>query len=1154
MKASALSAAIVLALGVSSVNATPLRLWVDAAAPGIEQLESATAPNLLLLRAGVFNPGTQALRFASDTLTNTKDSRYAVIQFDPANAPSAEQLRALDLTVVGFVPNSAYVVRVGAVPLTKVAAHPAITWADGYVAGWKVEPSLLLPGPTTARGSGQLEIDGFSGESAERLAQAIAKLAPEARVDSLRSDAVNPRVRIDAPLEQLTAVVEKIAAIEGVAWIAPYVEPRLTNDDSIGPMQANAATGTPIWDRGIIGSGQIVAVADSGLDHNESWFTRYNTGPTDTATPLLTDAENTTPPAVGTSFPTHKVYGYWVQPGATGYDNNQTCPGGSPTSFHGTHTSGTVAGDRGATATTIAPAHDALGDDGMAPNAQILFQDIGNDTSGCLSGLGNLQATIRQARNGGAHLSSNSWGASTAGAYSGNDVDVDRASWELQDMLFVVAAGNDGSAATSIGSPGNAKNALTVGALGHGNSTTVASFSSRGPTTDARFKPDIMAPGTSIVSASGNADNSNTEVTGTSKALSGTSMATPTVAGSAALMRQYFEDGYYPRGAITAADKINPNGPMMKAILLNGAAITGTWPSNSTGWGRLYLEGSLYFNAAIGGGAGDSRRMRLFERDRTSGVATGDTHSYTLSNVGAGQELRVTMTWYDPEGGLGAAVSLVNNLDLEVVGPGGTNVYKGNVFTGGISQPNTGTADARNTVEQVRLTAPTAGEYTIRVKGTAVPGNGREYSARQGYAVAVSGEFGVPDSAAQAAPTAVAVTSNNASGIGVGFTGTAPNGFQLYRADGTCASADPKEFRLVQTGATSPLVDDRTQGGYTYAYKLRGVANDVEGTASACVDAVSADACTLQPTFNIGGSTGDYTNASCSVVLNWAAGASNCPTANTVSYKVQRATSPYATFTDLTTVSGQTTYTDSAVTGGTPYFYRVVAIDGLGNQSQFTNTLNATPVGTNGPIGPIVDDVDSGSFMSMASPWRISNVRASTGTLSYHNANDNQTYTSDTCAAITSIPFTVPAGGTLQYAARYNLEQNWDGVVVEISTDNGATWTDLPPTGGYPSSFSQTGSPPVNACAFAATHGAFSGSSGGVFTNFSTSLASFAGQTVKVRWVFSSDPASEEEGFYLDNVQLPQAGNLPDAMNRAGFEDSDVPPTVVTGSSPGCTP
>ncbi len=93
MKASALSAAIVLALGVSSVNATPLRLWVDAAAPGIEQLESATAPNLLLLRAGVFNPGTQALRFASETLTNTKDSRYAVVQFDPANAPSAEGRR-----------------------------------------------------------------------------------------------------------------------------------------------------------------------------------------------------------------------------------------------------------------------------------------------------------------------------------------------------------------------------------------------------------------------------------------------------------------------------------------------------------------------------------------------------------------------------------------------------------------------------------------------------------------------------------------------------------------------------------------------------------------------------------------------------------------------------------------------------------------------------------------------------------------------------------------------------------------------------------------------------------------------------------------------------------------------------------------------------
>ena len=57
----------------------------------------------------------------------------------------------------------------------------------------------------------------------------------------------------------------------------------------------------------------------------------------------------------------------------------------------------------------------------------------------------------------------------------------------------------------------------------------------------------------------------------------------------------------------------------------------------------------------------------------------------------------------------------------------------------------------------------------------------------------------------------------------------------------------------------------------------------------------------------------------------------------------------------------------------------------------------------------------------------------------------------------------------------YDLEFQWDGAVQEISTDGGANWSDLPPDGGYPSSFAQTGSPPVNACGYAASHGAFNG-------------------------------------------------------------------------------
>ena len=128
---------------------------------------------------------------------------------------------------------------------------------------------------------------------------------------------------------------------------------------------------------------------------------------------------------------------------------------------------------------------------------------------------------------------------------------------------------------------------------------------------------------------------------------------------------------------------------------------------------------------------------------------------------------------------------------------------------------------------------------------------------------------------------------------------------------------------------------------------------------------------------------------------------------------------------------------------------------------------------------------------------------------------------------------TMPAGATLSFQARYDLEFQWDGVVQEISTDGGANWTDLPPDGGYPSSFAQTGDPAGNACGYDASQGAFNGvttassnadpgngTSTAMFKPFTTSLEAYAGQSVMIRWRFSSDPAANFLGFLLDSVRI----------------------------------
>jgi Subtilase family len=1157
MKRHRLAAAISLLLVAGAVSAQGSRL-IAPQAVGPEQLTDARVADkrLLLLRAGLFDPTQEQVDYsATGAAPAASTGRYGVIQFADGDNTARTRLEKQGVRVLGYVPNNAFIVRLDdGRSLAELSRDSKVRWSGLYQPGMKLDPNLYTANRTALseapkRGGIDVEIFGFSGESAHQIAEALLKVqGVDVTVVNARDE--NPYVRVNASQAALDALVRAATAQEGVSWVAWYRQPQLDNAAAIGAMQGNSTAATtfpgsgaieanraPMFDHGIVGTGQIVAVSDSGADVNEAWFTTLDRGGGNIDTTVAT-AESPVPPAVGTMQPTKKVYGYWVQPGATAFDNNAVCTT-SGTSFHGTHTSGTVLGDAAGTfgantylaATPTAPNHELA--DGMAPNAQLLFLDIGNDTSGCLS-ITDLTGTMQQGYAGNSRIHSASWGAPSAGVYSGNDFEADFALNTQEDMIFVVSAGNEGAGATTTGSPGNAKNAITVGALGHAGSTTVVSFSSRGPTADGRRKPDIMAPGNSTISASGDTASAGAPEAPVSKALSGTSMSAPTISGNAALMRQFFADGWYPRGAATAADKYNPSGMAMKAVMLNGTnpISAAAFASNNYGWGRMWLDSNLWFANTMTGGD-DNRRLRLFERTNAAGLTAGQQHEYTIANVGAGQELRATLAWYDVEAQQGSVLSIVNNLDLEVIGPGGT--FLGNVFTAGVSTTG-GTADARNTVEAVRLTAPTAGSYTFRVKATGVPGGSRPNTNRQGYALAVSGAFGLPDTTPFAAPTASAA-SNSGNNVNVAFTAAGgAQGFQLYRANGTCAAANAGDFRLVASGAASPLVDTTPRNGQTYAYKVRGVSNDVEGNASNCVEVTATAACLLQPQFNHESLVVNSTQGNtCKIGMNWAAAPSNCATAPTVTYKVERDSTPY--FTAPSTIApavATTSYDDFAVAFAQPYFYRVTATDSAGNSAPPSIVANGTPIGPLGVRGESYrDDGDNSIFASMEAPWRVTNTAASAGVLSYHSAYDNVTYPAGACAALTTPKILVQAGAVLNFKAKYDIEYQWDGMVMEISTDDGATWSDLPPDGGYPDTLAQTQTPPINACGYAATHGAFTGvttaasnnssangSAVAVFKPFTRTLAAYVGQNIRIRWRLSSDGGAEFSGAFLDQINL----------------------------------
>lgn len=1150
---SALAVAIVFALGNAQAALDTLQIVAPSAVTP-DQLSDARASDihLLLLRSGLIDPMTQRIDFSSTgAAADVESGRYAIVQFNADPAKARERLEKRGVTFLGYVPNNAYQVRLGKNSLNELRADSSVRWVGIYQPGQKLDPTLWndVRSNLVLAPQGGLEIDvfGFAGESAQQIALAVGKQPGVSILSRVENDSM-PYVRIHVSEAQLDALVRAATAEDSVAWVAPHAQEYVNNAGAIGAIQGNSTATTagsgavdagrePLWDHNLFGTGQIISISDSGLDANEAWFTTLNKGAGDHTE--ITNSDMPVPPALGLTHVDNKIYGYWVQPGATAYDNNSTCPGGSSTSYHGTHTSGTIAGDAGGsvgattyTASTPTSSGHELAD-GMAPNAQLLFQDIGNDTSGCLS-ITDLGGTLHQAHDAGAGIHSASWGSSSAGAYSGSDRVVDNALSKIEDLIFVVSAGNDGSGATTTGSPGNAKNAITVGALGHAGSRTVASFSSRGPTQDLRIKPDIMAPGSSTISASGDSTTNATIEAAASKALSGTSMAAPSISGNAGLVRQYFMDGFYPRGAKTAADTYTPSGMAMKAVLLNGtnpvlgSTLADQFGTGNYGWGRSWTDSNLWFTTTPSAFGDDNRRMRIFERTNASGLKTGDVNEYTIANVQAGQELRATLTWYDPEATGGAALTLVNNLDLEVAGPGAT-LYRGNVFTSGVSTTG-GVADIRNTVEQVRLTAPAAGSYTVRVKGTAVPGGSRPNTNRQGYALAVSGRFGLPDVAAFAAPTGLSASSSG-SGASVAFSASGgAQGFQLYRATGTCASAAAGDFRLVASGASSPLLDSTSQGGYSYAYRVRGISNDVEGAGSACVDLTYAGACNAQPDFDtsslVGGST---LNASCKVALDWSPASSSCPLSPAINYSVQRSDSPY--FTSPSTIATGLTsasYDDVSVLPAAPYYYRVSATDAAGNTAPISETVAGTAIGSSGVDGNFyLDDGDTHVYSNLESPWQVTNTAATAGTLSFHSAADGATYPASTCGAMTTPSILIQPGASLNFKMKYNIEHGWDVLVLEVSTNGGGTWTSLVPTGGYPAGGTITNA--GNACGYPLATAGFGGSTSATpadetatasFQDFSASLAAYAGQSIKLRWRFSSDGGAEFAGAFLDEIRV----------------------------------
>jgi len=485
-------------------------------------------------------------------------------------------------------------------------------------------------------------------------------------------------------------------------------------------VQAGIEDSTPWYDVGLNGTGQVISCSDTGIDMNHCYFKDPNTDQSD----YIFGQSDTL------DLSRRKVVQYDDYQDKSDYYHG-----------HGTHVTGTIGG--------IKPNGEGVSK-GIAPGAQIAFVDVCKGNSIFLI----VPPVDRLLDAGSPHakIHSMSWG-STYNGYGYYAWQFDTYLQTDDELLLVIAAGNSGDHNNdqSVGDPSTLKNGIAVGSA-HSYSTDltdkmlgpgyISYYSSRGPTLDGRTKPDILAPGHYISSsAAGEACDGQdpAEPYNQTEGLisyAGTSMATPITAATAALVRQYLAEGYYPSGEANIDDAItNPSASLIKAILLNGGqdmfgvdnGSDGVFPvkpyDNIQNMGRLSLVDSLYLPHK------SNVQVRLWDR-QTIGESDTLTFSKTINMTGGCNNtiFSAMLVWADPPPAQSYCSDCnINDLDLIVQ----KNDDPDNYFPNGYTGP-----DRKNNAERVRITNIVDGDIlTMNVTGHTV-------FDLQNFSLVVSGCFG----------------------------------------------------------------------------------------------------------------------------------------------------------------------------------------------------------------------------------------------------------------------------------------------------------------------------------------------------------------------------------------------------------------------------
>lgn len=810
---------------------------------------------------------------------------------------------------------------------------------------------------------------------------------------------------------------------------------------------------------------------------------------------------------------------------------------------------------------------------GMNPWARLAGTRIFSpsyNVSGCG---GTDQGVIAQSWQSGARISSNSWGCSgCAGSYDeasqAYDVgvrDADLNDPGTQQFIVLFSAGNSGPSAASLGTPGNGKNMITVGASenarpvdengnwtdgcqvppsGADNAMDVIDFSSRGPAPGGRTKPEVIAPGTHITGTKpvpndgdGACDISRPLGNPVFAASSGTSHSTPAVAGVASLAYWWIQNDQGNLtfdGGVAAA----PSPALMKAWLmahptyLTGVDGNDTLPSNNQGYGMPNL-GDMFDTSA------------KFLVDQTQ-LMTASGQEWTWSGAAAdpSEPVRIAFAYTDEAGAIGVSPQ-VNNLDLEVEADGVT--YLGNRFAGQWSTTG-GNADSLNNYEAAFFPPGQASAIQIRViaanvAGDGVPGNGD--ATDQDFAIVCSNCVQEPGFSLAVAPTSQSICTPDDAvyGINVGSILGYTSQVTLSVAGEPAGTSVGFDINPVTPPGSSLMTIGNTGAATFGNYQLTVTGTSIDQTREVIRHLSVFTGTPLAPAPQL--PANNSINVGDQPLLSWSS------VDQGVTYRVELATDPAFTNVIIDTslmatqfqvpapLQSNTTHywrvTSDNICGPSPmsavFQFKTAPAPGDCNDDQTLATLFSEDFG-NGLNG----FATTGS--TGQSTWAIS---AKPGSPSGGNTVQAQDINTVSDQRLISPSIALPSGQsplTLQFWNDQTLEDRtggcYDGGILEISTNNGVSWTQLGDAalmvGAYDGPISSGYSNPL------ADLDAWCGRPR-PWEKYIVDLDDYAGQNVRFRWRLGTDTSvGLPDGWHLDDIKVQSCASDNDLIFADDFE------------------